>query len=153
MCPSEVLISLLLVLQIATLAPLQKKFTLLKSQLELKTYDLSLFEGQAEQSEHHKVSMPLPNRFSIARIAVNLVLQNHGLNSETSPSILYHCIIEPHVPCVSKEQNLGSGQCLLVHISSCWFSYWDRHLTEFFSQRGAVGWRSCFPHLWVPKWE
>jgi hypothetical protein len=49
------LISLLLVLQIATLAPLQKKFTHLKSQLLLKTYDLSLFEGQAEQSEHHKV--------------------------------------------------------------------------------------------------
>ncbi|CAM6061589.1 unnamed protein product [Sphagnum tenellum] len=48
-------------IEIATLAPLQKKFTLLKSQLELKTYDLSLFEGQAEQSEHHKVSMPLPN--------------------------------------------------------------------------------------------
>ncbi|CAK9266166.1 unnamed protein product [Sphagnum jensenii] len=41
---------------IATLAPLQKKFTLLKSQLELKTYDLSLFEGQAEQSEHHKLA-------------------------------------------------------------------------------------------------
>jgi hypothetical protein len=90
MCPSEVLISLLLVLQIATLAPLQKKFTHLKSQLELKTYDLSLFEGQAEQSEHHKVSMPLPNRFSIARIAVNLMLQNHGLNSE---QVLLSCII------------------------------------------------------------
>jgi structural maintenance of chromosome 2 len=57
MCPSsEVLISLLLVLQIATLAPLQKKFTHLKSQLELKTYDLSLFEGRAEQSEHHKLA-------------------------------------------------------------------------------------------------
>ncbi|CAK9868589.1 unnamed protein product [Sphagnum jensenii] len=35
--------------EIATLAPLQKKFTLLKSQLELKTYNLSLFEGQAER--------------------------------------------------------------------------------------------------------
>ncbi|CAM6016012.1 unnamed protein product [Sphagnum balticum] len=42
--------------EIATLAPLQKKFTLLKSQLELKTYDLSLFEGQAEQSEHYKLA-------------------------------------------------------------------------------------------------
>jgi hypothetical protein len=84
MCPSsDVLISLRLVLQIATLAPLQKKFTHLKSQLELKTYDLSLFEGRAEQSEHHKVSMPLPDRFAVARIAVNLVLENHGLNSDT----------------------------------------------------------------------
>ncbi|CAK9228215.1 unnamed protein product [Sphagnum troendelagicum] len=42
--------------EIATLAPLQKKFTHLKSQLELKTYDLSLFEGRAEQSEHHKLA-------------------------------------------------------------------------------------------------
>jgi structural maintenance of chromosome 2 len=58
--------------EIATLAPLQKKFTHLKSQLELKTYDLSLFEGRAEQSEHHKVSMPLPDKFAVARIAVNL---------------------------------------------------------------------------------
>jgi hypothetical protein len=102
-------------LQIATLAPLQKKFTHLKSQLELKTYDLSLFEGRAEQSEHHKVSMQLPNRFAVARIAVNLVLQNHGLNSDTSPSISNHCIIEPHAPCVSKEQNLASSQYVLLH--------------------------------------
>jgi hypothetical protein len=89
MCPSsEVLISLLLVLQIATLAPLQKKFTHLKSQLELKTYDLSLFEGRDEQSEHHKVSMPLPDKFAVARIAVNLLLENDGLNSDTSPFYL-----------------------------------------------------------------
>jgi hypothetical protein len=105
MCPSsEVLISLLLVLQIATLAPLQKKFTHLKSQLELKTYDLSLFEGRAEQSEHHKVSMPLPNKFAVARIAVNLVLENHGLNSDTSPSISYHCIIEPCAVCKQRTK-------------------------------------------------
>ncbi|KAG0629404.1 hypothetical protein M758_1G101200 [Ceratodon purpureus] len=42
--------------EIASLAPLQKKFSELKSQLELKTYDLSLFEGRAEQSEHHKLA-------------------------------------------------------------------------------------------------
>lgn len=34
---------------------MQKKFSELKSQLELKSYDLSLFQGRAEQSEHHKV--------------------------------------------------------------------------------------------------
>lgn len=42
-------------LQIAELLPLQKKFMDLKSQLELKSYDLSLFQGRAEQNEHHKV--------------------------------------------------------------------------------------------------
>ncbi|KAG0590588.1 hypothetical protein KC19_1G112200 [Ceratodon purpureus] len=42
--------------EIASLAPVQKKFSELKSQLELKTYDLSLFEGRAEQSEHHKLA-------------------------------------------------------------------------------------------------
>ena len=46
---------LLLTLQIAQLMPLQKKFTGLKTQLELKSYDLSLFQGRAEQNEHHKV--------------------------------------------------------------------------------------------------
>lgn len=29
----------------------------LKAQLELKLYDLSLFQGRAEQNEHHKVSI------------------------------------------------------------------------------------------------
>lgn len=42
-------------LQIAELMPLQKKFMDLKAQLELKSYDLKLFEGRAEQNEHHKV--------------------------------------------------------------------------------------------------
>ncbi|EXC13941.1 Structural maintenance of chromosomes protein 2-1 [Morus notabilis] len=41
--------------KIAELLPLQKKFTDLKSQLELKWYDLSLFQGRAEQNEHHKL--------------------------------------------------------------------------------------------------
>jgi hypothetical protein len=41
--------------QIAELLPLQKKFMDLKAQLELKSYDLKLFEGRAEQNEHHKV--------------------------------------------------------------------------------------------------
>ncbi|KAF3433156.1 hypothetical protein FNV43_RR24258 [Rhamnella rubrinervis] len=41
--------------KIAELLPLQKKFTDIKSQLELKSYDLSLFQGRAEQNEHHKL--------------------------------------------------------------------------------------------------
>ncbi|XP_062092188.1 structural maintenance of chromosomes protein 2-1-like [Humulus lupulus] len=40
---------------ITELLPLQKKFMDLKSQLELKLYDLSLFQGRAEQNEHHKL--------------------------------------------------------------------------------------------------
>ncbi|KAH9310572.1 hypothetical protein KI387_025607 [Taxus chinensis] len=42
--------------EIATLLPLQKKFAHLKSQLELKSYDLSLFEKRAQENEHHKLS-------------------------------------------------------------------------------------------------
>lgn len=45
----------MLTLQIKELRPLQKKFTDLNAQLELKTYDLSLFLKRAEQNEHHKV--------------------------------------------------------------------------------------------------
>ncbi|XP_031392590.1 structural maintenance of chromosomes protein 2-1-like [Punica granatum] len=41
--------------KISELQPLQKKFLDLKSQLELKTYDLSLFQNRAEQNEHHKL--------------------------------------------------------------------------------------------------
>ncbi|KAF6164612.1 hypothetical protein GIB67_032840, partial [Kingdonia uniflora] len=41
--------------KITQLLPLQKKFTGLKSQLELKSYDLSLFQSRAEQNEHHKL--------------------------------------------------------------------------------------------------
>ncbi|KAL5569905.1 hypothetical protein UlMin_026480 [Ulmus minor] len=41
--------------KINELRPLQKKFMDLKSQLELKSYDLSLFQGRAEQNEHHKL--------------------------------------------------------------------------------------------------
>ncbi|KAK2653531.1 hypothetical protein Ddye_013387 [Dipteronia dyeriana] len=43
-------------LKISGLLPLQKKFTDLKAQLELKLYDLSLFQGRVEQNEHHKLS-------------------------------------------------------------------------------------------------
>ncbi|CAM6092829.1 unnamed protein product [Calypogeia fissa] len=42
--------------EIEKLAPMQKKYAHLKSQLELKSYDLSLYEARAEQSEHHKLS-------------------------------------------------------------------------------------------------
>lgn len=41
--------------KIAELSPLQKKFLDLKSQLELKSYDLSLFKSRAEQNQHHKL--------------------------------------------------------------------------------------------------
>ncbi|KAI3993728.1 hypothetical protein MKX01_002741 [Papaver californicum] len=42
--------------KISHLQPLQKKFTDLKSQLELKSYELSLFQSRAEQNEHHKLA-------------------------------------------------------------------------------------------------
>lgn len=42
--------------EITSLLPLHKKFTHLKSQLELKSYDLSLFVNRAQQNEHHKLS-------------------------------------------------------------------------------------------------
>ncbi|CAL5366934.1 unnamed protein product [Camellia sinensis] len=41
--------------KIAGLLPLQKKYKDLKAQLELKSYDLSLFQSRAEQNEHHKL--------------------------------------------------------------------------------------------------
>jgi structural maintenance of chromosome 2 len=41
--------------QIAALLPLQKKYMELKSQFELNSYDLSLFQNRVEQNEHHKV--------------------------------------------------------------------------------------------------
>jgi structural maintenance of chromosome 2 len=41
--------------KIVVLLPLQKKFTELKSQFELKSYDLSLFQNRVEQNEHHKL--------------------------------------------------------------------------------------------------
>lgn len=49
-----VLISLLH-FQIKEILPLQRKFADLKAELELKSYDLSLFQSRAEQCEHHKV--------------------------------------------------------------------------------------------------
>ncbi|KAI3955504.1 hypothetical protein MKW98_028449 [Papaver atlanticum] len=42
--------------KISQLQPLQKKFMDLKSQLEMKTYELSLFQSRAEQNEHHKLA-------------------------------------------------------------------------------------------------
>ncbi|KAF7824844.1 structural maintenance of chromosomes protein 2-1-like [Senna tora] len=41
--------------KITKLLPLQKKWQDLKAQLELKSYDLSLFQSRAEQNEHHKL--------------------------------------------------------------------------------------------------
>nr|CAD1829533.1 unnamed protein product [Ananas comosus var. bracteatus] len=46
--------------KIAMLLPLQKNYEKLKSQFELKSYDLSLFQSRAEQNEHHKVVILLP---------------------------------------------------------------------------------------------
>ncbi|KAI3869392.1 hypothetical protein MKW92_010233 [Papaver armeniacum] len=45
--------------KISQLQPRQKKFMDLKSQLELKTYELSLFQSRAEQNEHHKIEQEL----------------------------------------------------------------------------------------------
>ncbi|KAL6131925.1 hypothetical protein ACLB2K_070298 [Fragaria x ananassa] len=42
-------------LRIREIQPLRKKFMELKQQLELKSYDLKLFQGRAEQNEHHKL--------------------------------------------------------------------------------------------------
>ncbi|GJT65087.1 structural maintenance of chromosomes protein 2-1 [Tanacetum coccineum] len=42
--------------KISELLPLEKKYNDLKSQLELKSYDLSLFQTRAEGNEHHKLS-------------------------------------------------------------------------------------------------
>ncbi|XP_075485448.1 structural maintenance of chromosomes protein 2-1-like [Primulina tabacum] len=42
--------------KIADLLPLQRKFKDLKSQLELKSLDLSLSQNRLEQNEHHKLS-------------------------------------------------------------------------------------------------
>lgn len=41
--------------KISEILPLQKKFAVLKAQLELKMYDLSLFQTRAGQNEHHKL--------------------------------------------------------------------------------------------------
>ncbi|KAK9146390.1 hypothetical protein Sjap_006293 [Stephania japonica] len=41
--------------KIAQVFPIQKKFVELKSRLEVMSYDLSLFQGRAEQNEHHKL--------------------------------------------------------------------------------------------------
>ncbi|XP_028797839.1 structural maintenance of chromosomes protein 2-1-like isoform X2 [Neltuma alba] len=41
--------------KITKLLPLEKKWKDLKTQLELKSYDLSLFQSRAEQNEHHKL--------------------------------------------------------------------------------------------------
>ncbi|KAK8961144.1 Structural maintenance of chromosomes protein 2-1 [Platanthera guangdongensis] len=41
--------------KITKLLPEHKKFMHFKSQLELKSYDLSLFQSRAEQNEHHKL--------------------------------------------------------------------------------------------------
>ncbi|KAL3700095.1 hypothetical protein R1sor_018117 [Riccia sorocarpa] len=41
--------------KIESLAPLRKKYAHLMSQMELKSYDLSLYESRAEQSEHFKL--------------------------------------------------------------------------------------------------
>lgn len=63
-----------LTFQIKELLPLQKKYMDLKAQLELKLYDLSLFQGRAEQNEHHKVSI-FPLSFCNFYAAI-LFLQN-----------------------------------------------------------------------------
>ncbi|XAR71817.1 hypothetical protein NMG60_11018249 [Bertholletia excelsa] len=60
--------------KISELLPLQKKFKDLKAQLELKSYDLSLFQNRAEQNEHHKLAelvRKIEQELSEAKSAVN----------------------------------------------------------------------------------
>lgn len=45
--------------EISQLLPLQKKFIELNNQLKLKEYELELFQGRAEQNEHHKLGESL----------------------------------------------------------------------------------------------
>ncbi|XP_016170728.1 structural maintenance of chromosomes protein 2-1 [Arachis ipaensis] len=59
--------------KITKLLPLQKKFKDLKAQLELKSYDLSLFQSRAEQNEHHKLGelvKKLEQELEEAKVAV-----------------------------------------------------------------------------------
>ncbi|XP_057727797.1 structural maintenance of chromosomes protein 2-1-like [Arachis stenosperma] len=59
--------------KITKLLPLQKKFKDLKAQLELKSYDLSLFQSRAEQNEHHKLGelvKKLEQELDEAKVAV-----------------------------------------------------------------------------------
>jgi structural maintenance of chromosome 2 len=60
--------------QIAALLPLQKKYMELKSQFELNSYDLSLFQNRVEQNEHHKV----------LAYAVDIILYQFSLQRLTS---------------------------------------------------------------------
>ncbi|KAL4574897.1 hypothetical protein LXL04_021737 [Taraxacum kok-saghyz] len=60
--------------KINKLLPLQRKYNDLKAQLELKSYDLSLFQTRAEQNEHHKLSETvkrIEQELSEAKSAVN----------------------------------------------------------------------------------
>ncbi|KAK8652071.1 hypothetical protein V6N13_061095 [Hibiscus sabdariffa] len=47
--------------KIADLLPLQRQFTDLKTQLELKMHDLSLFQSRVEKNEHHKLAETVKN--------------------------------------------------------------------------------------------
>lgn len=64
----EILIPRFFFTQIGALLPLQKRYTELKSQFELKSYDLSLFQSRVEQNEHHKV---LTYTIKMAALAVS----------------------------------------------------------------------------------
>lgn len=69
-------------LQIRELLPLHKKFMDLKAQLELKLYDLKLFQGRAEQNEHHKVLLHsfLSLRYSKHRTMLSTSFSGSFLN-------------------------------------------------------------------------
>nr|CAB3479164.1 unnamed protein product [Digitaria exilis] len=56
--------------QIGALLPLQKRYSELKSQFELKSYDLSLFQKRVEQNEHHKAHESERERLIMEKDAV-----------------------------------------------------------------------------------
>ncbi|KAI5671701.1 hypothetical protein M9H77_12065 [Catharanthus roseus] len=68
--------------KISEILPIQRKFKDLKAQLELKSYDLSLFQKRAEQNEHHKLGelvKKMEQELGEARLAVKEKKQLHEI--------------------------------------------------------------------------
>ncbi|XP_037491870.1 structural maintenance of chromosomes protein 2-1 isoform X2 [Jatropha curcas] len=83
--------------KITELLPRHKKFMELKKHLELKQYDLSLFQGRAEQNEHHKlgelvkkIEQELEEANSIAKEKQNLYEECVSTVSMLEKSIREH---------------------------------------------------------------
>ncbi|KAK1284389.1 Structural maintenance of chromosomes protein 2-2 [Acorus calamus] len=100
----------------------QEKYNDLKSQLELKTYDLSLFQSRAEQNEHHKVHenererlvmekeavvqelASLENQLALSKTQINsLTLEIDGLKSKV-------CSVKMEYDQAESELNLSRSK-------------------------------------------